>query len=87
MRLLIGGLTVIVIGFVLCVVASNIAHADTPTLDVILRDGVNALFTSVPKTLTGPSMSDRVQGIGSAFAYLGVIMIVVWVIQRILPRR
>jgi hypothetical protein len=87
MRLVIGGLTLIVIGFVLCVVASNIAHGETPALDVILRDGLNALFTSVPKTLTGPSMSDRAQGIGSAFAYLGVIIIVVWVIQRLLPRR
>ncbi len=85
MRLLVGGLALIVIGFVLCVVGSSIPYAEPPTFDVILRDGLSALLTSVTKAVTGPAMSDRVQGFGSALAYVGVIMIIVWVIHQIRP--
>jgi len=87
MRLLFLGITFLVIGFVLCVLASNIAYAAPPSITDLLRDGVNALLTSVTKALNGPTMSDHVQGLGSAFGYLGFILIVLWVLQQLIPKR
>jgi hypothetical protein len=87
MKLFWYGVAFIVTGVFLCAVGSTIPYVDPPSWDVILRNAVGALFTAVTKALSGPDISDRLQGLGSAFGYIGFVLIVLWIIQMLLPKK
>jgi hypothetical protein len=58
--------------------------AAPPSWDEIIRQALALLLTAVGQIVNGETIWHRIQGVGSAIAVIGLIVIVVWFIKDVI---